>query len=116
MPVRLAAFGFAMLAFVACGESGFPYGAVVEAAGKSVVRITVQRQDGTLGLASGFYVDDVGTVMTADHVVYDPAGDRDVSLIVATSSDQVNTQYRIWLHLADLRSVLLTPLPSEPAG
>ena len=58
----------------ACGQpSPFPYHSVIEAAQESVVRITVQRADGTLGLAAGFDVDAAGTVMTADHVVYDPS-------------------------------------------
>ena len=83
----------------------FPYASVVDAAHESVVRISVRHPDGSAGLATGFYVDDRGTVLTADHVVRD-------SKLVAVSSAKGNLQYRVHRQLPRFRAVLLTPIGS----
>ena len=102
---------------VACGQpSPFPYQSVVETAEESVVRISVRRSDGSAGLATGFYVDAIGTVVTADHVVQNRNGDFDATLIVVTSPGDEHLPYRVSRHLPSLRTVLLTPSGETPAA
>lgn len=105
-----------VFAVSACGPpSPFPHESVVEAAGESIVRISVRRSDGTAGLATGFYLDARGTVATAAHVVQNAAGRLDAALIVVTTPGADHLQYRVWRHVPAHRMAILAPVPGTDA-
>src|SRR4051794_21776433 len=48
---------------------------------RAIVPVFVERPDGSLeGLATAFHVDAAGTLLTAEHVIHDIWGDRDLGV------------------------------------
>ena len=91
------------------GQSGYSFAEVLERVRPSAVRVSVRQTNGLIGLASGFYVDGVGTVLTADHVVTDADGNLDTELIVVSNANGLDLPYRVALLAGEERAALLVP-------
>lgn len=103
MVVAAVAFNYvdSLHSRISAMESPLAY--VVGPIQESVVRVSVLKLNGTNTLATGFYIDHAGSVMTAAHVA------EDAALIAVTDLNIVHRLYFVkeWLH-GD-RVVVLTP-------
>ena len=97
------------------GKDGEPpdLTALLESIQESVVCVRLWDAEGSYVCATGFYLDDSGTVLTASHSIELP--DSTIRVIKVEAVNGQILDYQVDRHISDLLAVVLRPIGPAPA-